>query len=59
LSHDQYFKQNFHILSTSASSGKPGIFGYGWEEWPIYLAGSQRWINAVAGKQGVIGEFLI
>lgn len=59
LRHDNYLKNHYHILSTSASSGKPGIFCYGWDEWPTYLAGSQRWINTICSKQGLVPDTIV
>ena len=53
LNEDAYLKETFHVLPTSASSGKPGIFAYGWEEWPTYLAASQRWINLVLKEKNL------
>ncbi len=47
LEHDEYYLGRYRILSTSGSTGTPGIFAYDRREWSTVLASALRWYGMI------------
>jgi phenylacetate-coenzyme A ligase PaaK-like adenylate-forming protein len=39
-----YLDQEFHVVASGGSSGRRGVFVYGWDDWAHFYAGYSRWI---------------
>jgi len=53
LTSDAYLLDQYRVLSTSGSSGRRGVFVYGWSDWLTFTAMAYRWLvrrNLDAGR---------
>ena len=44
LTGDAYLLDRYHVVASGGSSGRRGVFVYGWDAWAVCYAGFMRWL---------------
>jgi len=54
----EYLNEQYHVLASGGSSGKRGVYVYGWDEWVLFYTSYVRWmLHGIKAKRLVLPDF--
>jgi phenylacetate-coenzyme A ligase PaaK-like adenylate-forming protein len=60
LSEPAYLEGEYHAVASAGSSGRRGVFVYGWDEWAICYASLARWlIRGIPARGRAFGQEMV
>ncbi len=48
-----YLDNEFHVIASGGSSGRRGVFAYGWDEWAVFYFANARWLPRAMALRGI------
>jgi phenylacetate-coenzyme A ligase PaaK-like adenylate-forming protein len=58
-SEDAYFLDEFHVCASGGSSGRRGVFVFGWDEWARFFASFARFTLRIPGASPIDGPVMV